>query len=265
MKQIVSIGLVFLTLTFSACSHKKSGKPVMTAEDSLKIQEEIYHKVHMKELQKVRDSLIGPIDDGSAPSVKRGDAFKTSLLDDSTQAITAGFEKLKAKLDLAQKDSSTSYGTLMTRFRQFDTQEKYLTATYTDEAHILRYTSEISFDDKHEEERDFYFNNGVLVFFTERHTFNVDEQDRLISDSYFIRDGKVAYAFRDEGNAPQIRDKINLLTLRRFALTGNLTAHVAKEFADFKHDYEILISQPLEQLIYTEEAEEVTAKKKHHQ
>jgi hypothetical protein len=129
-----------------------------------------------------------------------------------------------------------------------------LTATYTEDAHLLRYTAEITLDDKHEEDRDFYFNNGELVYFRERHTFTQEELDFMTDDSYFLRNGKVIYAYRDEGSAQERKDKMNVIPTKRFLLKGDLTAHVSKEFEKFKQDYEILLTQPLEPLIYPGES-----------
>lgn len=221
----------------------------MIQEDSIRISSERSMQARISSLQKVREELTGPEQHGD-PAVSPGDRFKTSLLDDSTTVITVRFEKLKAKLERAQKDSTTLYGALMTRFRLFNSQHKYLTATYDEEAHLLRYTEEVTLDDKHEEDRDFYFNNGELVYFRERHTFTQEEQDVMTDDSYFLKGAKVVYAYRDEGSAAERKDRMNLMSTKRFLLRGDLTAHVSKEFDNFKHDYDVLITQRLEPLIY---------------
>jgi hypothetical protein len=233
----------------ASCGHKKGAANQLTHEDSLRIVSDKAFQLHLASLQKVREELSFPSWEGEI-EVKEGDKFKTNILDDSTKILTNNFEKLKAKLERAQKDSSTIYGGLLTRFRLLNTQHKYLTATYTDEAHLLRFTSEITFDDKHEEDRDFYFSNGTLIYFRERRTFTFDEQDLMTDDSYFINNGKVAYAYRDEGTAQGVKDRMNVMSLKRFYIKGNLSAHVAKEFANFKQDYEVLLNQPLEPLIY---------------
>jgi len=206
-------------------------------------------QAHLAELQKKRSELIGPVEDGD-PTVARGDKFRTNLMDDYTSAVTGEFEKLNAKLENAQKDSTTIYGGLLTRFKLLNTQHKYLTATYTSEAHLLRFTSEITFDDKHEEDRDLYFNNDTLVYFRERHTYTQDEQDVRTDDSYFIQNGKIAYAYRDEGSIQEQKNRMNVIPLKRYFLKGNLAAHVSKEFELFRHDYDILLNKPLEPLIY---------------
>jgi hypothetical protein len=233
----------------ASCGHKKGGANQLTHDDSMRIISDKAFQLHLASLQKVREDLSFPVWEG-ATEVQEGGKFKTNILDDSTKMLTNNFEKLKAKLERAQKDSSTIYGGLLTRFRLLNTQHKYLTATYTDEAHLLRFTSEITLDDKHEEDRDFYFSNGILVYFRERRTFTLDEQDLMNEDSYFLNNGKVAYAYRDEGTAQGVKDRMNVMSLKRFYIKGNVDAHVAKQFANFKQDYEILLNQPLEPLIY---------------
>ena len=225
----------------------------MTQEDSLRIYSERMMQAHLSSLQKIHEELSGPTQPGD-PTVSAGDKFKTNLLDDSNTIITVRFEKLKARLERAQKDSTTLYGVLMTRFRLFNSQHKYLTATYDDSAHLLRYTEEVTLDDRHEEDRDFYFQNGELVYFRERHTFAKEEQDIMTDDSYFIQGKKVVYAYRDEGSAAERKDRMNLMSTRRFVLLGDLNAHVSKEFDNFKHDYDVLLTQRLEPLIYPGEA-----------
>jgi hypothetical protein len=253
MKQFISVSILVFAILLSSCGHKHAGTNHLTREDSIRILSERAFQAQLSDLQKVREELYGPAFEGD-PAVSKGDKFKTNIMDDSTTSITGGFEKLKAKLEHAQKDSSTLYGALLTRFRLLNTQHKYLTGTYTDEAHLLRYTSEITFDDKHEEDRDFYFTNNTLIYFRERRTFTMDEQDLMTEDSYFLRNGKVTYAYRDEGTALELKDRMNVMSLKRFQLKGDLTSHVGREFNNFKQDYEILLNQPLEPLIYPGEA-----------
>jgi hypothetical protein len=253
MRQRLLILIVGCSIMMFSCSEKRSHAIQLAHDDSLRIVNDKIFQRQLSDLQKVRENLIGPSLDGEI-TVTKGDKFKTNVLDDSTSAITAGFEKLNAKMERAQKDSTTLYGPLFTRFRLLKTQHKYLTATYTDEAHLLRFSSEITFDDKHEEDRDFYFTNGNLAYFRERHTSNQEGQDLMIEDSYFLFDGKVAYAYRDEGKADEVKDRMNVMSLKRFILKGDLTAHVSKEFNSFKKDYDILLTQPLEPLIYPSES-----------
>lgn len=250
MKHLLSILIVIISMSLSSCHGKKGNERLMTQEDSIRVNYDKAYQIRLSALQNVREDLTGPMQDGDA-SVRAGEKFKTSVLNDSIDVITIGFEKLKAKLEHAQKDSSTVYGPLLTRFRLLNSQHKYLTATYTDAAHLLRYTEEVTFDEKHEEDRDFYFNNGDLVYFRERHAFTQEEQDVVTEDSYFLRNGKVVYAYRDEGSALERKDRMNLIPTKRSVILGDLTAHVSKEFTNFKHDYDILLSQRLEPLLYT--------------
>ena len=249
MKQFVVFLLVCLSISMSSCGHRKSGASQLNHEDSLYVASDKAFQIQLTSLQKFREEFSFAAVDGD-PMVIKGDRFKTNLLNDSTRSLTNSFERLKIKLERAQKDSTTIYGGLLTRFRLLNSQHNYLTATYTSDAHLLRYTSEVTLDDKHEDDRDFYFNNGTLVYFRERHTFTQDEQNLMTEDSYFFKNGKVTYSYIDEGIAQDIKDKMNLMSLKRFFIKGNLDAHVAKEFENFKQDYEILVSQPLEPLIY---------------
>ncbi len=256
MKQLTRILILIVSLALGACSHKNNGEVKLTQEDSARVLSDKAFQVQLAQLQKVRETITGPaLTEGDA-TVAKGEKFKTNIMGDFAVGVTGDYEKLKAKLEHAQKDSSTIYGGLLTRFRLLNSQHKYLTATYTDEAHLLRFTSEITFDDKHEEDRDFYFNNGTLVYFRERRTFTQDEQDLLTEDSYFIKDEKVVYSYRDEGSAQERKDRMNVLSLKRFNLTGDLTGHVAREFDNFKKDYDILLNQPLEPLIYPGESKQ---------
>ena len=249
MKQFISISILILSIALTSCGHKHSQVQQMTREDSIKVLSDKAFQIQLSYLQKVREEFSGP-ESGGEPTIVRGEKLKIDVMSDSTVAVIGEFENLQAKLVHAQKDSSTLYGGLFTRFRLLNTQHKYLTATYTDEAHLLRYTSQITFDDKHEEDMDFYFSNGVLVYFRERRTFTLDEHDMMTEDSYFLRNNKVAYSYRDEGVANDLKDRMNVMSLKRYQLKGDGTAHVAKEFDRFKQDYTILLNQPLEPLIY---------------
>ena len=249
MKQLITLFIICLSIGMASCGNHKSGANQLSHEDSVYVASDRVFQIQLTSLQKFREDLSFSQVDGD-PTVIKGDRFKTNLMDDSTRSLTNNFEKLKIKLERAQKDSTTIYGGLLTRFRLLNSQHKYLTATYTSDAHLLRYNSEVTFDDKHEESRDFYFTNGTLVYFRERRTFTQDEQDQMTDDSYFVKNGKVNYSYRDEGVAQDIKDKMNLMSLKRFFIKGNVDAHVAKEFENFKQDYDILISQPLEPLIY---------------
>ena len=170
MKQFVAILIGVTTISLLSCTHESTGKIKLTHEDSLKIMSDLAFRNTLSELQKVRENFSGPVMAGD-PLVTGGEKFKSYLMDDTTSFITGQVEKLESKLVNAQKDSTTDYGALLTRFRLLKTQHKYLTGTYNDEAHLLRFTSEITFDDRHEEDRDFYFNNDTLVYFRERHTY----------------------------------------------------------------------------------------------
>lgn len=246
---VCALLLIPASLSFDSCTGRRGAAKQMNAEDSVRVASDRAYLNRLKGLQAVREELTGPVDAGD-PAVKAGDKFKTNLLDDSSNVVTGSFEKLKAKMERAQKDSTTVYGALLTRFRLLNSQHKYLTATYSDEAHLLRYTEEVTLDDKHEEDRDFYFNSGELVYFREKHTFTKDDQDMMTDDAYFLKNGKVVYSYRDEGSALESKDRINLMSTKRYLLHGDLTSHVAREFEHFKHDYDILLSQPLEPLIY---------------
>jgi len=253
MRQIKGLFIIVLAISMTSCGSHRGGANQLTHEDSVRVINDRNYQLHLAELQKVRENFIGPtVEAGEA--VTKGDKFKTNVMDDSIAAITAGFEKLNVRLDHAQKDSTTIYGALLTRFRLLKTQHKYLTGTYTDDAHLLRFTSEVTFDDKHEEDMDFYFNNSDLISFRERHTTTREEQDIMTEDCYFLHNGRVVYAYRDEGIAVDSKDRINVMSMKRYLLRGDLTAHVSKMFANFKSDYEILLNQPLEPLIYPGEA-----------
>jgi hypothetical protein len=250
MKNIASLLIVIFSIAMSACGPgNRSEKSQAVHEDSIRSVNYHAFQMHLSALRAVREEFKGPIEEGSI-TVAKGVKFKTNIMDDSTSAITNEVEKLNAKMEHAQKDSTTIYGALLTRFKLLKTQNKYLTATYTNGAHLLRFTSEITIDDKHEEDKDFYFDNASLVYFRERHTFTADEQRLMTDDSYFLRDGRVVYAYRDEGSGQDSKDRMNIMSMKRFLLTGNLTAHISKEFGIFKSDYEILLLQPLEPLLY---------------
>lgn len=210
------------------------------------------YQIKLSELQKVREDFIGPYVGEMGASVTLGDKFRTYLMDDTTTVITGRIEKLESKLEHAQKDSTTEYGAILTRFKLLKTQHKYMTGTYDDQGHLLRFTTEVTFDDKREEEKNFYFKNGELVYFRERHTFTQEEQDFATDDSYFLVNGKVAFAYRDLGAAQVRKDKMDYMaSIKRYHLNGDLTSHVAVEFENFKKDYDILLICPLEPLIYT--------------
>jgi hypothetical protein len=250
MKYLLSIAIIGLSLSLACCSHG-SGKVPVSIEDSLRAATQNNYQAHLLELGHLREHLSGPPQGHGDGAVTRGAKFTTQKMDDATVLITAEYEKLNARLEQAQKDSTTIYGALLTRFRLLKSQHKYMTATYTDDAQLLRYSSEITVDDKHETDRSFYFNNGRLVYFHERQTStNSDQQDIMTDDSYFLTDSLVAYSYRDEGTAPEIRDKMNIMSIKRYYLSGDLSGHVGREFDKFKSDYEILLAQSLEPLLY---------------
>jgi hypothetical protein len=249
MKQLITFSMIILTVGLTSCTDRRGQAKPMTHEDTLRVKSDQALRVRLLQLQKMHENLIAPVADGD-PTVCEGEKYKTNLLGDSINAITGRFEALESKLERAQKDSSTIYGALLTRFRLLSTQHKYLTATYTSEAHLLRFTSEITFDDKHEEDRDYYFSNDTLVYLRVKRTYTQDDQDVMTDDSYFIRNGKVGYAYRDMGNAPSRRNRMNVIPLERYHMKGNVTAHVSKEFEGFRQDYDILLNRPFEPLMY---------------
>ena len=205
--------------------------------------------MRLAELQNVREDLVGPIASGDA-SVTQGAKFSTNLLGDSIRAITGEFEKINAKLEHSQKDSTTPYGAILTRFKLLNTQHKYLTAMYTNAARLLKFTSVVTFDDKHEEDREYFFVDDTLDYFRVKRTFVQDEQDVVTDDSYFLKNNRVVYSYRDQGSAPERRNRMDVIPLKRYYLKGNIMPYVSKEFEDFKHDYDIILSRPLEPLIY---------------
>ena len=250
MKQLASILIIITTISLLSCTHDSTGKVKLSYEDSLKIISDLAFQNTLSKLQKVHEDFSGPVMDGDT-LVTGGEKFKSYLMDDTTTVIINQVGKLESKLRHAQKDSTTDYGALLTRFRMLKAKRKYLTGTYNDEAHLLRFTSEITFDDKHEEDKDYYFNNDTLVYFRERRTYAQKEQDISTDDFYFLINGKVAYSYRDVGAAEVQRDKMDYMaSMKRYHLNGNLTAYVAMEFEEFKQDYDILLASPLEPLIY---------------
>ena len=249
MRLVIAFSIIILSLNLSFCSGKRGNAKQLSSEDSVRIKSEHAFQMRLVELQNFRENLIGPEVAGDA-SVTMGAKFNTNLLGDSIKSITSEFEKINAKLEHAQKDSSTAYGALLTRFKLLNTQQKYLTAMYANTARLLKFTSVITFDDKHEEDRDYYFSNDSLVYLRVKRTFTEDEQDVMTDDSYFIRNNKVVYSYRDQGSAPEHRNRMDVIPLKRYYLKGNIIAHVSKEFEDFKHEYDIILSRPLEPLIY---------------
>lgn len=249
MRQLIILSFVILSISLSFCSGKRGKAKQLTSEDSMRIKSERAFQMRLIELQNFRQNLVGPVATGD-PSVTIGVKFSTNLLGDSIKAITSEFEKINAKLERAQKDSATAYGALLTRFKLLNTQQKYLTAMYSNSAKLLRFTSVITLDDKHEEDRDYYFVNDTLVYLRVKRTFSEEEQDVMTDDSYFMKNNRVVYSYRDEGSAPEHRNRMDVIPLKRYYLKGNIAGHVSKEFDDFKHEYDLILSRPLEPLIY---------------
>ena len=249
MKLLIVFSILILSLSLSFCSGRKSKVKALTSEDSVRIKSERAFQMRLIELQNFRENLIGPVGTGDS-SVILGAKFSTNLLGDSIKAITSEFEKINAKLERAQKDSSTAYGALLTRFKLLNTQQKYLTGMYSGDARLLKFTSVITLDDKHEEDRDYYFVNDTLAYLRVKRTFTEGEQDIMTDDSYFVKNNKVVYSYRDQGSAPEHRNRMDVIPLKRYYLKGNISGHVSREFEDFKHEYDILLSRPLEPLIY---------------
>jgi|GEM_PF-2726718 len=252
-KQIIPAALVLFTTGFASCSSKSGGVAPLSKEDSIKVRSDETLRARLAILQSQKENLSGPSKDGD-PTVSDGDLVEARLVSDSANSIIKGFEKIKTKLERAQKDSTTSYGALLTRFRLLSSKHKYITATYTDNAHLLRFTSEVTTDDKHKDYYDFYFSNGELVYFRERHNSTRDDQDIQTDDTYYIQKGVVVYSYRDDGSAPSRKDHMGVISSRRYALKGDVTAHVAKEFANFRGEHDLLAAQPLEPLIYPGDA-----------
>ncbi len=246
--------LALATLAMASCSHRPHGPKPMTHADSVRRAAEAATNAYLADMDKVRDTLDGPTDPGTGSGeVVRGDKYKTNLLDDSTVAITTSFEKLNARIQKSQKDSTTIYGRLISRFKALDSEHKYLAATYTSEGHLLTFHSEITRDDKHELDCDFYFDKGVLRYFRERRTYTLedDDQDILSDDSYLMSGSRVLYCYRDEGHAQRLKDHMDLMHLSRYALRGDVPGHVYRAYRAFLSDYDILLGQPMEMMVYT--------------
>jgi hypothetical protein len=251
MKWLLFIFSLGVLTGLASCGGGKGKQVAMTAEDSARVSYVKAFRVRVAALQKVREDISGPEESGE-DKVLPDDRSKSLLSDDSISTIIAGFQKLQDRISDAQKDSSTYYGILFTRFKLIDGEHKYLTATYDQNAHLLRYTEQLTIDDRHEEERDFYFDAGQLTYYRSIIKFPHEEQDEVNDDSYFLVGRQVVYAYRNQGSAPDKKDKMNVIPTRKFLLTGNLTVHVSKEFESFRRDYEILLKQPLEPLLYTQ-------------
>ena len=248
MRQLITFSIIILSISLSFCSGRRGKVNQMTTEDSVRIKSDQAYQRRLSELQNVRESLIGPVIVGDG-FVSQGTKFNVNL-GDSIKIILNEFEKINAKLEHAQKDSATAYGALLTRFKLLNSQHKYLTAMYTNAAHLLRFTSVITLDDKHKEERDYYFVNDSLVYLRQKHTYTEDEQDVMTDDSYFMRNNRVVYSYRDQGSAPERRNSMDVIPLKRYYLKGDVNAHVSKEFEGFKQEYDMILARPLEPLIY---------------
>ena len=245
------IGLVILC---SSCGHRPRGRRPMTTEDSARRVAAAATEAYLIRMNQVREQLDGPGPATGTGEVIRGGRYKSDLRDDSNTVITRALDKYNAKLNLAMKDSTTSYGVLMSRFSvAADTLHKYIAATYSNSGHLLAYHSEVAIDEKHKVDYDLYFDKSKLIFFRERrtNTLEEDDQDLLSDDSYFMSGGKVLFCYRDEGQTQHKRDHMELINLARYTLRGDVTGHVAQGYEVFRHDYEALLAQPLELMVYT--------------
>ncbi|MCW3125619.1 MAG: hypothetical protein JWO03_1277 [Bacteroidetes bacterium] len=253
MRFLCSLSIIVLCLLCSSCRQRAHGRRVMTTEDSLRRAAAIIEATHLSDMEKVREDFEGPVAATGTGEVSRGDAFKTDALDDFTKAIIRSFEKYNGKLTQAMKDSTTAFGVLMSRFSVQDSLHKYMAATYSRDGHLLTFHSEITQDDRHKLAWDLYFDKGKLIYFHERHSYTIedDEQDALTDDSYFISAGRVLYSYRDDGHAQHQRDHMDLIHVTRYSLRGDVAGHAAKAFEIFQIDYAGLLMQPLESMVYT--------------
>ena len=211
----------------------------------------------LRELEKINEELTGPSDTAiSNGKVSKGAKFGSDLIDDSTAAIIRSFDKLNNKLKAAQEDSTTPYGILISRFKTIDSDHKYLSATYTGTGHLLTFHSEVTNDDKHKQEYDLYFDKGKLRYISEQRTYTTtdadDEQvDMSTCDAYYMSGSTLLYAYRDEAVSPQKKDHIELMKMFRYTLQGDARGHAARAYGQFLRDYQLLMAQPMERMIYT--------------
>lgn len=241
--------LILGSFALPSCVNHSKEREQLRLQDSARAVEDRKLKAHLAELSKVDMQVYGPSSAGTG-LVQRAELYKAFETDSSIKRAIHVFMVLQARLDKAEKDSTTRYGRLLTRFKLLNAQKKYLVGTYGDQAELLRYSSKTTIDDKHEVNIDFYFYKDSLAFFREKKTATEDEQDLMTDDSYFLFGGKVVLAYRDEGSARVQRDKMNVMSIKRYRLIGDLTGHVSNEFSIFRADYDSLKLQTLEALIY---------------
>jgi hypothetical protein len=253
MRFVCSLSIIILILLCASCQHKPRGRRVMTHEDSVKRQAAIAEEAHLTEMEKIRESLVGPAGIAGSGEISKGNGISKDAVDEKTAAIIKSFKKYNDKLTLALKDSSTSFGPLMSRFNIEDSMHRYMSGTYSNNGSLLTFHSEFSPDDKTKNDYDLYFDKGVLVFFHERHTYigEEDEQDKITDDSYYMKGDTLLYSYRDEGQAPHRRDHMDLIPLSRYSLRGDILGHVSQAFDTFQREYTDLLAQPLEMMVYT--------------
>ncbi len=253
-----SVIILFLSLWMvwgTSCRERAHGPKHMTQVDSARRVAAIAQIARLAELGKIHEDFEGPVDPGQGNGeVSKGGKFQTNIQNDSIATVTRSFEKFSAKIKKAQEDSSTAYGVLMSRFKVLDSQHKYLAATYSSDGHLLTFHSEITRDDKHELDYDMYFDHGRLRYIRERRTYtheDEEEQSLLTDDSYYMSGADALYYYRDEGTALTQHDHMELMHMSRYNLKGDIKGHTARIFDLFKKDYEVLLSQSLEAMIYT--------------
>lgn len=253
MRLVISVCVIILSLLCASCHQRPRGRRPMTHEDSVKRLAAIAEEAHLTEMEKVKESLDGPAGITGTGDIARGNAISKDIVADSIAAVVKAFAKYNAKLNHAMKDSTTSFGPLMSRFQVEDSMHRYMSGTYSNDGHLLTFHSEASPDDKTKIDCDFYFDKGTLIFYHERHTYigEEDEQDRITDDAYYMRGEKVLYSYRDEGHALHNRDHLDMIPLSRYALRGDILGYVSHAFDLFQKDYTELLSQPLEMMVYT--------------
>ena len=109
-------------------------------------------------------------------------------------------------------------------------------------------------DSRHELDYDLRFNEGLLVYIRERRSLVLDTDDlstQLTDESYFMSGAVVQYSYRDAGLLQPRHGRTEAIRMTRYTLVGDVSGHVAHMYDLFLKDYDILLAQPLEAMIYT--------------
>ncbi len=263
MRHFLLLIIVAIMALASSCGQQSHGRRHLSAADSLRRARAIAEESYLNRMEKLHEQLTGPVPAEGAGVMAPGGAVQVPRPGDTVAMLVHAHERWHKRLERALTDSTTALGALITRVLVQDSAHRYTTATYATDGRLLIYHSEYTPDEHERTEVDLCFDQGRLVHVHERHVYPGDMQDddqapdTYKDDAFYLSDGRVVYQYRNEGEVAHHLDHIEYMSEHRYALKGEIAAHLSRVYEAFVADYSALQQQSMEMMVYTAAPREV--------